>query len=64
MIISKEDDIEFEPCKHVSDYVNQPLRTTYEISGLIIQPDIKVHFNENDLTVEVSKEHIYSKLPK
>ncbi len=51
----KEDDIEFEPCKHVSDYVNQPLRTTYEISGLIIQPDIKVHFNENDLTVEVSK---------
>lgn len=51
----KEDNIEFEPCKHVADYVDQPLKTTYEIPGLIAQPDVKVQLNENDLNVEVSK---------
>ena len=28
----------FSPCKHVASYVSEPLRTIYEVSGLIAKP--------------------------
>ena len=47
----KQDDVEFSPCKHVASYVSEPLRTIYEVSGLIAKPEIKAEMSGNQLEI-------------
>jgi len=59
----KENDVAFDPCMHISDFVQQPFKTTYEVSGLIIQPDIKVTFNDIALNVKADKNTYLANYP-
>ncbi len=44
-----QDDIMFEPCENVGDYVAAPLKTTYTVSGLMMQPVITASYNDVNL---------------
>lgn len=41
----KEAAVEFDPCKHVGDYVTKPVMTEYEIRGLIFDPQVAATLN-------------------
>lgn len=55
----KQDDVEFSPCKHVASYVSEPLRTIYEVSGLIAKPEIKAEMSGNQLEI-TNKNNAYT----
>lgn len=46
-----EDNIEFTPCKNVGEYVDKPLKTTYTVSGLMMEPVVEVIYNGTALDV-------------
>ena len=57
------DDQQFDPCKHVSNYVTTPVNTVYTVSNLLVQPQISVQLNGVELTVNAdTKQYIYSRL--
>lgn len=45
------DDQQFDPCKHVSDYVTPPVNTVYTIPGLLVQPQISVKLGGVELEI-------------
>ena len=45
------DDQQFDPCKHVADYVTAPVNTVYTVPGLLVQPQISVKLNGIELEV-------------
>ncbi len=47
-----EEAVQFEPCMHVGDYVDTPVKTVYTVSGLIMEPDVKVIYNGEELAAE------------
>lgn len=47
-----EEDVAFDPCRHVSEYVTAPTLTVYTVSGLIAQPELKVLYNGEELTLD------------
>jgi hypothetical protein len=49
-----EDNIEFEPCKNIGSYVAKPLKTTYEVSGLMMEPQVSVTYDGK--TLETTKD--------
>lgn len=46
-----EDDVAFDPCRHVSEYVTAPAQTVYTVTGLIAQPEVAVTYNGAALEV-------------
>lgn len=55
----KESGQEFSPCKHVGDYVEKPLRTVYEISGLVAQPQVEAELSGVNLEI-VNENNTYT----
>ncbi len=55
------DDQQFDPCKHVSNYVTTPVNTVYTVSNLLVQPQISVQLNGVELTVNAdTKNNTYT----
>lgn len=57
-------DIEFTPCKNVSNYVTEPTMTEYTVEGLLVEPDISVELNGKQLKVESDKNGYIAKYPE
>lgn len=47
----KNDNITFDPCKNVGEFVTTPTLTEYEVTGLLFEPDITVEYNNTPLTL-------------
>ena len=45
----KQDNITFDLCKNIGEFVTPPTMTEYEITGLLCEPDIKVTYNNTPL---------------
>ena len=58
-----EDNIEFAPCKNVGEYVDKPLKTTYTISGLMMEPVVEVIYNGMNLNVTNDKGNYTTQYP-
>lgn len=58
-----DDNIEFTPCKNVGDYVDKPLKTTYKVSGLMMEPAVEVSYNGMSLDVADEKGEYIAQYP-
>lgn len=47
----KNDNITFDPCKNISEFVAAPTMTEYEVTGLLCEPDITVEYNNTPLAL-------------
>lgn len=47
----KNDNITFEPCKNIGEFVEVPTMTEYEVTGLLCEPDIAVEYNNTTLVL-------------
>lgn len=47
----KNDNITFDPCKNVAEFVTAPTLTEYEVTGLLCEPDITVEYNNMPLSL-------------
>lgn len=58
-----ENDVEFTPCTNVSDYVEKPVNTVYQIENLISDPVIVVNRNGQELELSVEGHDITALYP-
>lgn len=47
----ENDNITFEPCKNVGEFVATPTMTEYKVTGLLFEPDITVEYNNTPLAL-------------
>lgn len=57
-IYISQDDVEFEPCKNIGEFVEKPLKTVYTVGNLMMQPTVEVSCDGKILEVE-EKDGVY-----